>query len=273
MEAKKGILLYPRKDDLKEKTVAGIIEKIKRFAESAGMNVMVFPELTFNIKLIIAIGGDGTFLDASHEAIKLDIPIAGINAGSLGFLTEIKIEEFEEVEKIISGNITIQERVVADVSVIRDQEIFRSSVVNEVFLFRHMQSPMMDYYIKYNNQELPHYKADGILVATPTGSTAYNLSINGPILFPTEHSFVVNAMAPHALTHRPLVLPSSSELEIVMKKGCNGTLTIDGRKNFEVKAEDRIIIKESAKPLKFVPNSKRNFFDILSEKLHLGRRD
>jgi len=152
-------------------------------------------------------------------------------------------------------------------------ELYRVQAVNELLLMRTAAAPMLDLAIRYAGMNLPHYKADGVIVATPTGSTAYNLSLSGPILYPTEHAMVLNAVAPHALTNRPLVLPSNSPLDIELIEAAAGTLSVDGRTQLPLAAGDRIAVQESPRMLKFVPSARRTYFDVLSRKLHFGRRD
>ncbi|HOW50823.1 MAG TPA: NAD(+)/NADH kinase [bacterium] len=271
---KTGILLYIRKDGRKTDDVERALTLVCAAAREKGLTVLIHPEKTYDIGLIIAIGGDGTFLDASYEALELDVPLAGVNAGSLGFLTEITPDEHDEIHRIMEPRVRVQERIVLAVSVTRDGRVLHyGSAVNELLIMRCNDTPMLDLGLRYAGMNLPHYKADGLIVATPTGSTAYNLSINGPILFPTEHAMVLNAVAPHALTNRPLVLPSNSELEIILGEEASGVLSIDGRSITSLIAGDRLSVQESSRMLKFVPSSRRTFFDVLARKLHFGRRD
>ncbi len=270
---RRAVLVYVRGDGKREKVIENALRVVGDAARAAGRQVLVHPEKTYDIGIVIAVGGDGTFLDASHEALELDVPIAGVNAGSLGFLTEITPDETDEIERILGERPFVQSRIVLAVSAFRGGErIFFGRAVNEALLMRCTDGPMLDLAIAYEGMSLPHYKADGIVVATPTGSTAYNLSLNGPILFPTERSMVLNALAPHALTNRPLVLPSASFLEITIDNG-TATLLVDGREPVHLAAGDRIEARESDRMLKFVPSSRRTYFDVLARKLHFGRRD
>jgi len=271
----KKLLLYLRNDLSKEKSVNSITQTIRDFADKNGAEVLIYPEIDEDIDLVIAVGGDGTFLDASHIAFQFNKPIVGINAGTLGFLTEVKMDEIEKAlfEIIVDRTSTIQKRAVLTACLIREnEEIFESTVINEVVVSRYPAACMLEFYLLYDNLKLPDYKADGIIVATPSGSTAYNLSFNGPILFPTVHSYIINAMAPHALTHRPVVLPSNKTLEIIVNSDGRTILNVDGRRSFKVQKNDKIVITEADHELHFIPSSERNFFDILSEKLHWGRR-
>ncbi len=270
----KGVLLFVRGDGKRTDEIAQAVALVRDLATELGRPVLISPDKTFDIGLIVAIGGDGTFLDASHEALSLDVPIAGVNAGSLGFLTEITPDEPDELRRVLGPSPLIQRRIALSVTVLRGEEkVLTAVAVNELLVMRHPDGTMLDFAIRYAAMNLPHYKADGLIVATPTGSTAYNLSLNGPILFPTEHAMVVNAVAPHALTQRPLVLSSASELEISLGEGETATLSVDGGRPVALGSGDRIVAREMHRMLKFVPSSRRNFFDVLARKLHFGRRD
>lgn len=269
-----GVLLFVRGDGKRPDEISRAVTLIKDIAAELGRPVLISPDKTFDIGIIVAVGGDGTFLDASHEALSLDVPIAGVNAGSLGFLTEITPDEPDELRRILGRSPLIQRRIALAVTVLRGEiKVLTAAAVNELLIMRHPDGTMLDFAIRYAAMNLPHYKADGLIVATPTGSTAYNLSLNGPILFPTEHAMVVNAVAPHALTQRPLVLPSASELEIALGEETGATLSVDGRPSLPLEPGDRIVVRETPRMLRFVPSSRRTFFDVLARKLHFGRRD
>jgi len=270
-----SVLIYPRRDKKKRALVGSILTTVTDTLNALNVEAFVYPELDKKFDLIISIGGDGTFLDASHIATDRDVPIFGINAGDLGFLTEVKMEETEgSLRGVISGeNNKEQERLVLKVNIEREGEsVFESKVINEVVLFRDPRSPMISFNLAYDSFKLADYKADGIVISTPTGSTAYNLSLNGPILFPTARNIIINAIAPHGLTHRPVVLPSKKRLEIIIKHSKNSVLTMDGGESMDVKTGDSIVIEEADNFLRFLSSPDRNFFNILSEKLHWAKR-
>lgn len=274
MDELRPILIVQRKDKRRLDAVKEIVSRLISVCEKSGIHYFIDTMPAGKIPLfMIAVGGDGTFLDASHDAIRYNVPIVGVNAGDLGFLTEIKMSEIEdEFPRILSLNREIQERMVLQVEVEESTQTRTFLVVNEMMVMRNLDGPMMNYAISSRHQNLPDYRCDAIIVATPTGSTGYNLSVNGPILFPTEDSFVINAMAPHALTHRPIVMPSSRDLEITVKGSGGGTLIIDGRQIASVIPGNRIVVTRAERKLLFISSSKRTFFDILAEKLHLGKR-
>ena len=269
----KKVLLYHRKDgkrkDEQREFEKLFLEKCRKY----NIEMTTRYNTESNYDLVIAAGGDGTFLDAAHIAFEQNIPIAGINIGHLGFLVEIDPDEDNVIEDILRGKHKTGRRMMMDVSVIREnEEIFSTTALNEVLIHRDMKGPMLSLGIEYNKEELPKYKCDGVIIATPTGSTAYNLSINGPILYPSEESFVVNAMAPHALTHRPLVLPADKGIKVTLKECEVGILNCDGRKSLRTLIGDEVAIRRSEKELIYIPHPTRSFFNILSKKLHLGKR-
>ncbi len=268
-----SVLLYHRKDGKRKEEQKEFEKLLNRICKKHNIEMVTSYNTKDRYDLVIAAGGDGTFLDAAHIAFEQSIPIAGVNIGHLGFLVEIDPHEEKVIDDILKGNYKKGRRMMMDISIIREGgEIFHTTALNEVLVHRDMKGPMLTLGIEYNNEELPNYKCDGVIVATPTGSTAYNLSINGPILYPNEESFVVNAMAPHALTHRPLVLPADNELKVVLKECEVGILNCDGRKSVRMLIDDEVIIKRSEKELIYIPHPTRNFFNILSQKLHLGKR-
>ena len=224
--------------------------------------------------LIVTVGGDGTFLAGASMAFERDIPIAGINVGQLGFLAEINPGEEKMITNLLKGDFDVKNRMMMDVRLLRNgAETAAFTALNEVTIIRDINaSPMLCFGIEYNGEEMPQYKCDGLIAATPTGSTAYNLSCNGPIIYPADESFVINAVAPHALTHRPIVLPASGSVKVSLKECVLGFLTCDGKNSVQVCENDVVLIRRNGRDLSVVSNPERSFFDILSERLHLGKR-
>ncbi|MBR4490372.1 NAD(+)/NADH kinase [bacterium] len=224
--------------------------------------------------LVVTVGGDGTFLAGASMAFERNIPIAGINVGQLGFLAEINPCEKMMITNLLKGEFDVKQRMMMDVRLLRNgTETAAFTALNEVTIIRDINaSPMLCFGIEYNGEEMPQYKCDGLIAATPTGSTAYNLSCNGPIIYPAEESFVINAVAPHALTHRPIVLPASGSVKVTLKECVLGFLTCDGKNSVKVCENDIVLIRRNGRDLSVVSNPERSFFDILSERLHLGKR-
>jgi len=269
----KKVFICLRKDGRRSAEIEQLRGLLKENSSKYGVAITEDIKDVKGSDLVIAGGGDGTYLDAAHIAYSLDVPVAGINIGHLGFLVEIHMDDLDVIESLFSGDFNVGKRLILDVSVKRGgRKVFSQIALNEAAIQRNLDTPMLCFGIKYNDEELPKYRGDGVLIATPTGSTAYNLSFNGPILYPSGNSLVINAMAPHALTHRPIVIPADGTVLVEIKECGRGVLNCDGRTSCEIFENDRIIIKKSAKSLQYISNRSRTFFEILSQKLHLGKR-
>lgn len=267
------ILIHFRKDGKRMDEQLSIMDLFRKLGGKYNVSVKEISEIPGEADLIISCGGDGTFLDAARTAFLQNVPVAGINIGHMGFLTEINPEEESMIENLFSGNFEIKQKMMIDISVLReDSEVFRYTALNEAIVHRETHSGMICFGIDYNDETLPEYKGDGVIISTPTGSTAYNLSCNGPIIYPTESSLVINAIAPHALTHRPIVLPADGTINVYLKDCGQAVLLCDGKSSIEIFEKDVITIGRSAGKLMVVSNPHRSFFDILSKKLHFGRR-
>lgn len=268
------VFLFFRNDGRKLPEQHKIRDSITAKSRNLGVKVVEDIEEIDGSDLVITIGGDGTFLAGATLAFERDIPIAGINVGQLGFLAEINPDEDSMIEKLLTGSFDVKQRMMMDVRLIRNGgETAAFTALNEVTVIRDINaSQMLCFGIEYNGEEMPQYKCDGLIVATPTGSTAYNLSCNGPIIYPADESFVINAIAPHALTHRPIVLPASGTVKATLKECTLGFITCDGKNSVQVCENDIVLVRRNERCLSVVSNPERSFFDILSERLHLGKR-
>ena len=268
------VFLFFRRDGRKiaeqQETRAFITEKSREL----GVEVVENIDEIDGSDLIVTVGGDGTFLAGASMAFERNIPIAGINVGQLGFLAEINPGEEKMIVNLLKGDFDVKNRMMMDVRLLRNgAETAAFTALNEVTIIRDINaSPMLCFGIEYNGEEMPQYKCDGLIAATPTGSTAYNLSCNGPIIYPADESFVINAVAPHALSHRPIVLPASGSVKVTLKECVLGFLTCDGKNSVQVCEDDVVLIRRNGRDLSVVSNPERSFFDILSERLHLGKR-
>lgn len=225
---------------------------------------------------IIVLGGDGTFLSALDLAIERDLPVLGVNLGRLGFLTEIPVDEMEiAVEEFIKGESTIERRTLIDAHLERDGNILlKRTVLNDVVVSKSAIARLVHLKVVVNNRTAALIRADGIIVSTPTGSTAYSLSAGGPILYPDVEAFIINPLCPHSLTVRPMVIPDNFEVRIEIIKSSKEEkslfLTFDGQVGYEVKEGDAIIAVKSPKRLKLVRRKERNYFNLLKDKLFWG---
>jgi NAD+ kinase len=222
--------------------------------------------------IIIVFGGDGTLLSVARLVGKLGVPILGVNLGGLGFITEISRDDIrKEINKVFSGNYSFEERIMLLADVYRKgRKIVKQNALNDVVLNKSALSRMFEFDISINDQYVSTFRADGLIVSTPTGSTAHSLSAGGPILYPTLESFLMTPICPHALTSRPIVLPDTFVLEATVKSGDDVYLTLDGQVGFPLKVRDRIKIRKADYKTKFIVLHDRDYFQILRTKLKWG---
>ncbi len=229
-------------------------------------------EIPSRSDIIIVFGGDGTLLSVARLVGKMGVPILGVNLGGLGFITEISRDDIrKEISKVFSGNFSFEERIMLLADVYRKgRKIARQNALNDVVLNKSALSRMFEFDISINDQYVSTFRADGLIVSTPTGSTAHSLSAGGPILYPTLGSFLMTPICPHTLTSRPIVLPDTFVLEVTVKSGDNVYLTLDGQVGFPLKVRDRIKIRKADYKTKFLVLHDRDYFQILRTKLKWG---
>ncbi len=226
--------------------------------------------------LLVSVGGDGTLLSLSRASYDFNKPILGINAGKLGFLTDIQYDEIAQfIDKIYSGEYRIDQRMVLEVDLHSKVGVKRLIAVNDVVLSRPSIEGMItvDAYATseitgMENKHLNSYRGDGLIISTPTGSTAYNLSAGGPILFPLTEALILTPICPHSLTERPIVLPADFEMSFTSED--ETIVVVDGQDIYNLKFFDKITIKIANKRIRMVHRVERNYFDILKQKLHWG---
>jgi NAD+ kinase len=230
-------------------------------------------EIPSLVDMIIVLGGDGTMLSVCRLIKDREIPILGVNLGGLGFITEIQRNEvYDVLEKILNGECPVEERIMLTSYVYRNNErIAEFTVMNDVVVTKGALARIIDLETYINNMYVTTFKADGLIVSTPTGSTAYALSAGGPILYPTLNSLVLSPICPHTLTNRPIVLPDDVLIEIILRsKGEDIFLTIDGQIGFPLQLNDVIEVRKSPFKTKLVTPFKRNYFKVLRTKLKWG---
>ena len=228
--------------------------------------------------LLVVLGGDGTLIHAVRLLGSRQTPILGVNQGSLGFLTEVPhAEMYQALERVLSGKAYLSERMKLRVHLHRDQggaevRLLDTEVLNEVVIAKGTLSRMGEFEAIAAGQFVTAYKADGVIVATPTGSTAYSLAANGPILFPSMRGVILAPICPHTLTQRPIVLPDDQTLSIRLVSESEVYLTLDGAAGLRLERDDRVQIKQSHNRVWLVRNPGVDFFAILREKLRWGER-
>ena len=228
-------------------------------------------DIAKNCDLAIVVGGDGTLLHAAHSLIRDDIALLGINLGHLGFLVEISPHEIEKrLDQILTGNYIEEQRFVLQASLVRDEKTINTSIaVNDVVVHAMQMVRMIEIETRVNEHHLNTLRADGYIVATPTGSTAYALSGGGPILNPNIDAIVLVPICPHTLSNRPIVINADSQVEIFLPRQNRYTAlaSIDGQINMDFAPGDRLKIEKSQFTLRLIQPENYNYFDVLREKL------
>lgn len=226
------------------------------------------------LNFVVVLGGDGTLLSAARSVAKAGIPVLGVNLGSLGFLTEVPLEElYSTLQGIEEGHCDVETRSMVHCEVVRkESEVARYDALNEIVVGKGTISRLNHCDVYIDGVFVSAYKADSLIVSTPTGSTAYSLAAGGPILMPSVDAFVVTPVAAHSLTLRPLVVPGAAQIEIVVSTGQDEAyLSIDGQLGMPVYDGDRVRCHKSEHQVELL-RVERTFFDVLSAKLKWGQR-
>jgi NAD+ kinase len=248
----------------------------KQNVNAAGVPVTLGSEVAEKVDLMIVLGGDGTLLAVARGMGSRPVPILGVNLGTLGFLTEIAQEElFETLEEVLTGHFIVEPRMRLSVAVERAGEVVGSYLaLNDAVLARTALSRMVDLEVRADGAEVTTYYGDGLIVATPTGSSAYSLSAGGPLVLPGVEAILLTPICPHTLTQRPLVLPHSCNVEIRVHntRGGEVQLTVDGQVGCELREGDRVKVHRSEHPARLLAPPGRNRFEVMRTKLRWGGR-
>ncbi len=259
----------------------GVVVEIDtaRLVERPGPPTCSRDELPSAADLILVLGGDGTLLGvAGRVAQSAASPsILAVNFGSLGFLTEITLPElYPALESVLAGNARIDERRMLHSRVLRNEAVMTERIVlNDVVLGKAALSNIIDFAITFGEQFVMSSRADGLILASPTGSTAYNLAAGGPIVHPTVDAVLLTPIAPHTLTNRPIVIPATTPVRVTPALGGahqSAYVSFDGQYGFELAAGDSVTVERAARPLRVVRAESRNYFAVLREKLKWGER-
>jgi len=229
-----------------------------------------FDALCNHVDALVTLGGDGTLISAVRRSFEYDIPVLGIYAGNLGFLADVNLDELDEfVGKMVEDKVRVDERSVLEVRVVKDDDEMKMYAFNDMVLTRPSVSNMIHIETLVDAKAFNTYYGDGVIVSTPTGSTAYNVSAGGPVLFPLSKVFALTPICPHSLTQRPVVLPG--EFSIEMKTPQDRALVIiDGQDMHELEQDESVHIKLASNYAKLIHREEFNYFDVLKEKLGWG---
>jgi len=223
--------------------------------------------------LILVLGGDGTLIAAAREVSPREIPILPINLGSLGFLTSFTIGElYTALEETLAGHLPASERVMLTATLLRGEQVVESQrVLNEAVITKGALARMIEVELSIDEDFVCRYRADGLIVATPTGSTAYSMSAGGPIVHPAVESIIVTPICPHTLTDRPLVVGDRCNVEMRLRGPAESVyLTLDGQKGVLMESEDRVSIARANERLKLIQPKRKSYYEILRNKLKWG---
>jgi len=234
--------------------------------------------LATDVDIVLVLGGDGTLLamaDCIGEAGSA-IPILGVNFGSLGFLTEVTLPElYPSLEAAVQGRAHVEERMMLRSTTSRGGGSFaRQITLNDVVITKAARSRMIDLSVWVGDEFVTRVKADGLIIATPTGSTAYNLAAGGPIVAPSVDALLMTPIAPHTLTNRPIVIPSTSAIRVkpIMEERDEVYVTFDGQAGFQLLADDEVTVCRANQPLRLIRPTTRSYFEVLRTKLKWGER-
>jgi NAD+ kinase len=224
--------------------------------------------------LAIAVGGDGTLLGVARIAATHSVPLVGINLGTLGFLTDVPKDELTElITAILDGRYTEEKRLMLDAEVKRNDEIvFEAVALNDVVISRGAMGTMIEFAVAVDGEFIYSLRADGLIIATPTGSTAYALSSGGPILHPTLPAISLVPISPHTLSNRPIAIASTSEVRVKLIRGVNARVNFDVQSFFDPRSDDVVIIRADPNPLRLLHPEGYSYFGMLRTKLHWNER-
>jgi NAD+ kinase len=248
----------------------------ERIEHETGCAIEILDEdqLAGHVDLIVVLGGDGTMIATARMVGDHSVPVLGINYGSLGYLAEFRIEEmFPALESILEGNYRTDARVMLAAELFRGEEqLVHSRVLNDVVINKSALARIIEIEAYLNHQYVNSFRADGLIVSTPTGSTAYNLSAGGPVIYPSMNAIVITPICPFTLSNRPIVVPDDALIELCLKTPEEEVaLTLDGQVGFPLEVGDRVRIRKSRTTFQLVQPPNRNYFDLLRDKLRWGR--
>jgi NAD+ kinase len=227
------------------------------------------------IELLIVLGGDGTLLSAARALRGHKVPILAVNLGGLGFLTSVTLDElYPLLEEVLAGKYRTSDRMMLDAEIVRNgQPVERQCALNDAVANKAALARMLDFDVYVDRTHVGRYRADGLIVATPTGSTAYSLAAGGPILDPDLNAFLITPICPHMLTNRPLVIPDTARIDLDFTAAEEPVyMTLDGQIGFELGSKDRVTITKSSSRVALVRPPSKTYFEVLRSKLRWSER-
>lgn len=238
------------------------------------IGIVSHEELADSVDLVVALGGDGTMIATARLLGDADVPVLGINYGTLGYLAEFRIEEmFDGLEAVFKGEYRIEARVRLAVEIFREETLLmHNRVLNDVVINKSALARIVHIEAYLNHQLISAFRADGLIISTPTGSTAYNLSAGGPVIYPSMNAVVITPICPFTLSDRPIVVPDDALIEVYLRTPDEEVfLTLDGQVGLPLEVGDRVLIRKSHTSFKIVQPHNRHYFEVLREKLRWGK--
>jgi NAD+ kinase len=255
--------------------VTAVLEKqTSGLVPTASVQAASKEELPGLVDLLIVLGGDGTLLSMARAVGDLGVRILGVNLGGLGFLTATTLDEMlPALDAALAGRMAIEERMLLTARLVRGgQAIGDYSALNDVVITKSAMSRIVDLAVSVGGRHATSYRADGLIISTPTGSTAYNLSTGGPILFPTMDAVVLTPIAPHTLSNRPIVIPGDERIEVTLLDDQDVMLTMDGQVGVPLRERDTVEVQKAAARMRLLRFPHKDFFSVLRTKLKWGER-
>jgi len=257
----------------KQTEVARVARDLIQWFQSKNVVATLEPEGISVADLAVVLGGDGTLLAAARLLGDRQVPIVAVNYGGLGFLTEVTLDEmYPALERVLTGEFITELRMMVELSVLRGgKELAEYRALNDVVINKGTVSRMIELEACVDGQYVSRFRADGLIVSTPTGSTAYNISAGGPIIFPTMSAMVITPICSHTLTNRPIVLPEGVKVDITLRSAQDDVyLTVDGQVGRKLQMGDTLVVEKSDVAVKLVAPADKNYFDVLRGKLKWG---
>ena len=278
-----GILTKPKSPEMKS-TLEGVVTWLRERAISVLLDTtsaallnerggIQKTQLAGQADVLLVLGGDGTILSAARLAADRSIPILGVNMGGLGFLTEVRLDDlFASLDRVFDNDFVLDERLMLQTHVHRHGEtVARGIVLNDVVISKGTLARMIELRISIQGQFVTNLRADGLIIGTPTGSTAYSLSAGGPIINPAVQALILTPISPHTLTHRPLIVPENVEVEVTLTSRDDGAMaTLDGQVGIAITQGDTAVIQSTDRRTKLIRFPESHHYEVLREKLKWG---
>lgn len=274
-KAEIGELVTPLLDWLRQRDIEVFIDKESVQKLPRPEKCLTRNEMSSAVDLLVVLGGDGTLLATARALGRKPVPILAVNLGGLGFLTVITRDElYPTLERVLAGDFQTERRVQIEAEIVRTDETMASFLaLNDVVLNKGAIARILDFEVYVDGKLVSNYKSDGLIVSTPTGSTAYSLAAGGPVVAPSVQAFIVTPICAHTLTNRPLVVSDNAKIEVVVKSQRESAyLTVDGQVGIAARSEDIVRMKKASSWVELVRPAHQNYFEILRQKLKWGER-